>query len=69
MMVYVEDVDATYAKALEKGASALMPIQDQFYGVRTGMFEDPWGHHWTVGTHIEDVSMEELERRMAEGMS
>lgn len=69
IMVYVEDVDATYAKALENGASALRPVQDQFYGDRTGMFEDPWGHRWTVGTHIEDVSMEEMERRMAAGMA
>lgn len=65
MMVFVEDVDTTFTKAIENGATEVSPVQDQFYGDRSGMFEDPWGHHWTVGTHVEDVAPEEMNRRMA----
>jgi PhnB protein len=61
--VYVEDADATLARAIERGAIPLLPVEDQFYGDRTGQFEDPWGHRWGVATHIEDVSPEEMERR------
>ena len=64
--VYVEDVDATYARALELGAKEVRPLGDQFYGDRTATFEDPWGHHWYVATHVEDVSEEEMDKRMAE---
>ena len=63
--VYVEDSDATYAAALAAGATELRAVQDQFYGDRSGQFEDPWGHRWGVATHIEDVDDEELERRAA----
>jgi len=63
--VYVEDVDATFAKALELGAKATREPEDQFYGDRSGQFEDPWGHKWSVATHVEDVSEEEMEKRMA----
>mgnify|MGYP001455417450 CR=1 FL=1 len=66
LMVYVEDVDATYATALAAGATEVDPVQDKFYGDRSGMFRDPWGHEWTVSTHVEDVSEEEMARRMAE---
>ena len=66
IMVYVEDVDATFAKALAAGAVEKQPLEDKFYGDRSGSFEDPWGHVWHVGSHIEDVSEEELERRLAE---
>lgn len=65
MMVYVEDVDATFAKALATGATEVTPLVDKFYGDRMGTFEDPWGHVWNVGSHVEDVSEEEVERRMA----
>jgi PhnB protein len=64
LSVYVEDVDATFAKAIELGATELRPVQDQFYGDRSGNFEDPWGHRWGVATHIEDVSPEEMTRRI-----
>lgn len=63
--VYVEDVDAVYAAALNAGAKPLNEVTDQFYGDRTGGFADPWGHQWYVSSHIEDVSPEEMERRMA----
>jgi PhnB protein len=66
LSVFVEDVDATFAKALELGATELRPVQDQFYGDRSGNFEDPWGHRWSVATHVEDVSEEEMGRRMSE---
>lgn len=68
MMVYVEDVDATFAKALKAGATEVQPIEDKFYGDRSGSFEDPWGHQWHVATHIEDVSPEEMDKRVAELM-
>ena len=66
LMTYVEDVDATYAAALAAGATEIDPVQDKFYGDRPGMFRDPWGHEWTVASHVEDVSEEEMARRMAE---
>ncbi|HJR26950.1 MAG TPA: VOC family protein [Acidimicrobiales bacterium] len=66
IMVYVEDVDATFAKALAAGATETQPLEDKFYGDRSGAFEDPWGHAWHIATHVEDVTPEEMERRMAE---
>jgi PhnB protein len=68
LSVYVEDADATFASAIERGATPLRPVEDQFYGDRSGQFEDPWGHRWGVSTHIEDVSPEEMERRAAGAM-
>jgi PhnB protein len=68
IMVYVEDVDATFAKALAAGATELDPVHDKFYGDRSGAFEDPWGHAWHIASHVEDVSEEEMGRRMAEMM-
>ncbi len=65
--VYVDDVDATFAKALAAGAKEERAVEDQFYGDRSGTFEDPWGHRWSVGTHIEDVPPDEMARR-AEAM-
>lgn len=64
--VYVEDVDDVFARALAAGASALRPVEDQFYGDRSGQFEDPFGHRWSVATHIEDVPPDEMARRAAE---
>jgi PhnB protein len=66
--VYVDDVDAVFAAALEAGATEVRGVQDQFYGDRTGQFQDPFGHLWSVATHIEDVSPEEMARR-AEAMA
>lgn len=63
MLLYVPDVDAMFARALEAGARSLRPVVNQFYGDRSGTLEDPFGHTWTVATHIEDVAPEELQRR------
>jgi PhnB protein len=65
MMVYIENVDAVVKKAIERGARALHPIKDQFYGDRSGSILDPFGHMWTIATHVEDVSEEELKKRMS----
>ena len=62
--VYVEDADSTFERAVAAGAKPLQPVESQFYGDRIGWFEDPWGHHWAVATHVEDVSPEELAKRM-----
>jgi PhnB protein len=67
--VYVEDVDAAFDAALAAGATSLRAVEDQFYGDRTGQFEDPFGHHWSVATHVEDVPPDEMEKRAAEAMS
>ena len=66
--VYVPDADAAYVAALAAGATALRPVEDQFYGDRSGQFLDPWGHRWNVSTHIADVDSEELERGAMEAM-
>jgi PhnB protein len=63
--LYVEDVDATVARAVERGASLQRAPEDQFYGDRDAYMIDPFGHGWTVATHIEDVSVDELGRRLA----
>jgi PhnB protein len=67
--VYVEDVDDVFARALEEGATELRPVENQFYGDRAGQFEDPFGHRWSVATHVEDVPPDEMEKRAAEAMS
>ena len=64
--VYVESVDDVFALALKRGATELQAVQNQFYGDRSGTFQDPWGHQWHVATHVEDVSEEEMARRMAD---
>src|SRR5687767_11888085 len=63
LMIYVDDVDTTFKQALEAGGVEMKPLQDQFYGDRSGTLTDPFGHVWTVATHIEDVSPEEINRR------
>jgi len=65
LTVYVPDVDATFAKAIAAGANETRPVEDQFYGDRAGQIEDPFGHRWSIHTHIEDVSSEEIDRRAA----
>jgi PhnB protein len=67
--VYVEDVDAVFDEALAAGATSLREVENQFYGDRTGQFEDPFGHHWSVATHVEDVPPDEMEKRAAAAMS
>ena len=64
LMVYVQDVDATFARAVAAGATARRPVADQFYGDRVGTLADPFGHVWSIATHREDVPPEEMERRM-----
>jgi PhnB protein len=64
--LYVEDVDATFKRAMEAGAREARPVKDQFYGDRSGSLVDPFGHEWHLMTHIEDVSEDEVKRRMAE---
>ena len=66
LMIYVEDVDTVFKRSLAAGAKETQPLKDQFYGDRSGTLTDPFGHSWTVATHIEDVAPEEMERRMAE---
>jgi|SRR5205814_509643 len=65
LMLYVKDADAVFKRAVEAGATATMPVADQFYGDRCGNIVDPFGHKWSIATHIEDVSHEEMGRRMA----
>lgn len=65
IMVYLSDVDAVFDRATAAGGTAEREVQDQFYGDRSGTFVDPFGHRWIVATHVEDVSPEDIERRMA----
>lgn len=69
LFVYVEDVDRVFETAVSAGAQVVQPPDDHFYGDRVAMFDDPFGHRWNVATHIEDVSPDELERRLADAMS
>ncbi len=63
LLLYVKDVDGTVKQAVDAGAKLDRPLQDQFYGDRTGTIQDPFGHVWTIATHIEDVSPEEMLER------
>jgi PhnB protein len=65
IQLYVDDVDAVTRRALAAGAKTLRPVKDQFYGDRSGTLSDPFGHQWTISTHKEDVSLEEMQRRAA----
>jgi PhnB protein len=65
LALYVEDVDTVFDRAVFAGATAERPVQDQFYGDRSGTLLDPFGHRWTIATHKEDVPMEEMQRRIA----
>jgi PhnB protein len=67
--VYVEDVDAVFNRAVAAGAKSVRAVETQFYGDRSGQFEDPFGHRWSVATHVEDVAPDEMERRAANAMS
>jgi PhnB protein len=68
LYVYVEDADNGFARAVDAGAKVERPLQNQFYGDRSGTVRDPFGHQWTIATHVEDVSPEEMERRSREHM-
>lgn len=66
LFIYVEDVDAVIARAVELGAELRRSPENQFYGDRDGYIVDPFGHGWTVASHVEDVAPDEMMRRMAE---
>jgi PhnB protein len=66
--LYVEDVDRRFDAAVKAGAKAERPVEDQFYGDRSGTLKDPFGHIWHLSTHKEDVSPEEMQRRMKSKM-
>jgi PhnB protein len=66
LMLYTPDVDAMFARAVKAGAIEERPVKNEFYGDRTGTLIDPFGHRWSVATHVEDVSPEEMQRRMAQ---
>ena len=68
LCLYFPDVDARFSAATAAGAKVVKPIQNQFYGDRSGTVVDPFGHVWTVATHVEDLSPEEIGRRAAEAM-
>jgi PhnB protein len=68
ILLYVEHVDLVFERAVEAGARVQRAVADQFYGDRSGTLEDPFGHVWTVATHIEDVPPEEIQRRAEEAM-
>ena len=63
LLIYVADVDAAAERAVAAGAKVMRPVKDQFYGDRSGTFADPFGHVWTIATHKEDVTPEEIHRR------
>jgi PhnB protein len=66
LMIYVPDADAVFKRAIAAGATELKPLCDQFYGDRSGTLTDPWGHVWSIATHVEDVSPEEISKRFQE---
>ena len=65
LLIYVDDVDTVFPQAIAAGGKQEKPLQDQFYGDRSGTLTDPFGHVWTVATHTEDVSPEEMDKRAA----
>jgi len=66
--LYVEDVDKAFKRAVDAGGEESRPLQDQFYGDRSGTIKDPYGHNWTIATHKEDLTNDEIEKRFAEMM-
>jgi PhnB protein len=68
LYLYVKDVDAAYAKAVAAGATGMMPPADMFYGDRMCSLKDPFGHFWSLATHVEDVSPKEMAKRSKEFM-
>jgi PhnB protein len=69
IMLYVENADAVFNQAVSAGAQVEMPVADMFWGDRYGRLKDPFGHSWSVGTHVEDVAPAEMSKRMQEAMS
>jgi PhnB protein len=68
VFLYVPDVDATFNRAVQAGAKVTMPLADMFWGDRFGTLVDPFGHHWGLATHTEDVPPQEMEKRMKAAM-
>jgi PhnB protein len=68
ILLYLEDVDGVFERAVKAGAKAQRPVTNQFYGDRSGTLEDPFGHVWTIATHVEDVPPEEMKRRAEAAM-
>ncbi len=68
LYLYIQDVDRVFDRAVAEGAKVLKPVQDQFYGDRSGFLQDPFGHLWGLATHVEDVSADEMQRRMKKVM-
>jgi PhnB protein len=69
MHMYVTDVDAAFARAVEAGAKAVMPPADMFWGDRYGRLVDPFGHHWSIAEHLEDLTPEQMKERMTAAMA
>ena len=69
IFLYVEDVDALFQQAIDAGATVTMPLEDMFWGDRFGTLIDPYGHHWSLATHVEDVTPEEMEERGKQAMA
>ena len=67
LLLYVEDVDTVFDRAISAGAEQQMPLVDKFYGDRSGSVLDPFGHVWHIATHKKDVALEEMEKRMSAG--
>ena len=67
--LYVTDADSTFARAVEAGAKVRMPLADMFWGDRYGKLVDPFGHHWSVAEHLEDLTPEQMQERMAAAMA
>ncbi len=63
LLIYIDGVDEVFKRAVANGAKELQPVKDQFYGDRSGTLRDPFGHQWTLATHIEDIPPDEMRRR------
>jgi PhnB protein len=68
LYVYVPDCDKVFEKAIAEGAKIQKPVEDQFYGDRSGFLRDPFGHYWGIATHVEDVSPQEMDKRAKQAM-
>lgn len=68
LMIYLENVDARFEQAIAAGGTVERPVKDQFYGDRSGTLKDPFGHRWTLATHVEDIPPDEMNRRAAAAM-
>jgi PhnB protein len=67
--VYVADVDDTFARAIQAGSTEIRPLENKFYGDRGGEFKDPFGHHWSIASHVEDLTPDEMQQRMGQPSS